>query len=42
LGQGTKSVDEYLKEMKLNMIQTNVKEDEEATIARFINGLITI
>ena len=38
MGQGTKSVDEYLKEMKLNMIQTNVEEDEEANIARFING----
>jgi hypothetical protein len=38
LSQGTKSVYEYLKEMKLNMIQTNVEEDEEATMARFMNG----
>jgi hypothetical protein len=37
LSQGTKSVDEYFKEMKLVMIQVNVKKDREATIARFMN-----
>jgi hypothetical protein len=39
LSQGTKSVDEYFKEMKLVMIQVNVKKDREATIARFMNCL---
>jgi len=39
LSQGTKSVDDYFKKMKLVMIQSNIKEDMEATMARFINGL---
>jgi hypothetical protein len=32
-------VDEYFKEMEIAMIRTNVIEDREATMARFINGL---
>ena len=39
LSQGTKNVDEYFKEMKIAMIQANVKEDKEAIMARFMNGL---
>jgi hypothetical protein len=39
LSQGTKNVDEYFKKMKLVMIQSNIEEDMEATMARFINGL---
>ena len=37
LSQGTKSVDEYFKKMKLVMIQSNIEEDMEATMARFIH-----
>jgi hypothetical protein len=32
-------VDEYFKEMEIAMIQANVIEDQEATMARFLNGL---
>jgi hypothetical protein len=39
LSQGTKNVDEYFKKMKLAMIRADVKEDREAIMARFINGL---
>ena len=39
LNQDSKSVDEYFKEMEIAMIRTNVIEDREATMARFINGL---
>jgi RNase adaptor protein for sRNA GlmZ degradation len=39
LSQSTKSVHEYFKEIKLIMIQANVKEDKETTMTRFINGL---
>jgi hypothetical protein len=39
LNQGSKSVDEYHKEMEIAMIQTNVVKDKEATMARFLNGL---
>ena len=39
LKQGTKSVEEYYKEMEIAMIRANVKEDDEQTIARFLNGL---
>ncbi|XP_062086346.1 uncharacterized protein LOC133792455 [Humulus lupulus] len=39
LNQGSKSVDEYYKEMKVAMIQANVEEDREATMARFLHGL---
>ncbi|RVX14849.1 Retrovirus-related Pol polyprotein from transposon 17.6 [Vitis vinifera] len=39
LTQGYRSVDDYHKEMKIAMIQANVEEDREATMARFLNGL---
>ena len=39
LNQGTKSVDEYFKKMKLAMIQANVEEDNKATMAKFMNEL---
>ncbi|RVW13255.1 Transposon Ty3-G Gag-Pol polyprotein [Vitis vinifera] len=32
-------VDDYHKEMEIAMIQANVEEDREATMARFLNGL---
>ncbi|KAK4706690.1 hypothetical protein R3W88_033756 [Solanum pinnatisectum] len=31
-------VDEYFKSMDMTMIQTNCMEEEEATMARFVNG----
>jgi hypothetical protein len=39
LTQGSRSVDEYFKEMEIAMIRANVIEDQEATMARFLNGL---
>ena len=36
LKQGTKSVEEYYKEMEIAMIRANVKEDDEQTMARFL------
>ncbi|KAF7802274.1 Transposon Ty3-I Gag-Pol polyprotein [Senna tora] len=41
LKQGSKSVEEYYKEMKIAMIRANINivEDREATMARFICGL---
>ena len=39
LKQGTKSVEEYYKEMEISMIRANVTEDDEQTMARFFNGL---
>ena len=39
LKQGTKSVEEYYQEMEIAMIRANVKEDDEQTMARFLNGL---
>ena len=39
LRQGNWSVDEYYKEMEVEMIRENVKEDQEATMARFLAGL---
>jgi hypothetical protein len=39
LSQGSKSVGEYFKEMKINMIRDNVSKDREATMTRFLNGL---
>ena len=32
-------MDDYHKEMEIAMIPTNVEEDREATMARFLNGL---
>ncbi|KAF7839296.1 putative gag-pol polyprotein [Senna tora] len=39
LKQGSKSVEEYYKEIEIAMIRANVLEDREATMARFICGL---
>ena len=39
LTQGSKSVDEYHKEMEIALIRANVVEDSEATMARFLHGL---
>ena len=32
-------MDDYHKEMEIDMIRANVEEDREATMARFLNGL---
>ena len=39
LTQGSRSVDEYYKEMEVSIIRANVMEDREATMARFLHGL---
>ncbi|XP_019267098.1 PREDICTED: uncharacterized protein LOC109244455 [Nicotiana attenuata] len=39
LKQGTMTVDEYFKAKDISMIQANCMEEEEATMARFFNGL---
>src|SRR3954462_1641769 len=39
LTQGTKSVEDYYKEMEIIMMRARIDEDEEHTIARFLNGL---
>jgi len=39
LNQGSRSVDEYFKEMEIAIIRSNVIEDREATMARFLNVL---
>ncbi|XP_019235260.1 PREDICTED: uncharacterized protein LOC109215615 [Nicotiana attenuata] len=39
LKQGTMTVDEYFKAMDMAMIQANCMEEEEATMARFLNDL---
>ncbi|KAL0416747.1 UNVERIFIED_CONTAM: Retrovirus-related Pol polyprotein from transposon.6 [Sesamum latifolium] len=39
LTQGSKSVDEYYKEMEIAMIRTNIIEDNETTMAHFLHGL---
>jgi hypothetical protein len=39
LTQGNQSVEDYYKEMEIAMIRADVKEDQEATMARFLNGL---
>jgi hypothetical protein len=39
LSQGTKSGDEYHKEMEITIIQANVVKDREATLTKFLNGL---
>ena len=39
LKQGTKSVEEYYKEMEIAMIRANVTEDDEQTMACFLSGL---
>ena len=39
LTQDNKGVEEYFKEMDVLMIQAKIEEDEEVTMARFLNGL---
>ena len=39
LKQGMKTVEEYYQEMEIAMVQANVKEDDEQTMACFLNGL---
>jgi hypothetical protein len=39
LTQGPRSVEDYYKEMEVAMIQANVEEDREVTMARFLSGL---
>ncbi|KAJ8753022.1 hypothetical protein K2173_008809 [Erythroxylum novogranatense] len=39
LTQGSKSVEDYHKEMEIVMIRANIVEDPEATMARFLSGL---
>ncbi|GKV46464.1 hypothetical protein SLEP1_g53445 [Rubroshorea leprosula] len=39
LTQGSKSVEDYHKEMEIAMVKANVEEDKEATMARFLHGL---
>jgi hypothetical protein len=39
LTQGTKSVEEYYKEMQLTMMRLKLEEKKEQTLARFFNGL---
>ena len=39
LTQGYRSVDDYHKEIEIVMIQANVEEDRESTMARFFNGM---
>ncbi|RDY03818.1 hypothetical protein CR513_12547, partial [Mucuna pruriens] len=39
LTQGSMSVDDYYKEIEIAMTRANVKENREATMARFIGGL---
>ncbi|XP_010546474.1 PREDICTED: uncharacterized protein LOC104818554 [Tarenaya hassleriana] len=39
LVQGSRSVEEYYKEMEMLMIRTNIEEDREETMERFIGGL---
>ena len=39
LRQGSRSVEDYYKEMEMAMIRADVEEDREATMARFLLGL---
>ncbi|KAK8656988.1 hypothetical protein V6N13_098922 [Hibiscus sabdariffa] len=41
LKQGNRSVEDYFKEMEKAMMHANIKEDREATMAHFLNGLNT-
>jgi hypothetical protein len=41
LKQGSKSVDDYFKEMELLLIRSGIREDEESKLARFLHGLNT-
>ncbi|KAH9801845.1 hypothetical protein KPL71_001176 [Citrus sinensis] len=37
--QGSRSVEDYYKEMEIIMIRANIEEEREATMARFLHGL---
>ncbi|KAL2247833.1 UNVERIFIED_CONTAM: hypothetical protein Sindi_2635600 [Sesamum indicum] len=37
--QGSKNADEYYKEMEISIIRTNIIEDTEATMARFMGSM---
>uniref|UniRef100_A0ACD6A0B6 Uncharacterized protein n=1 Tax=Avena sativa TaxID=4498 RepID=A0ACD6A0B6_AVESA len=39
LSQGTKTVEEYFKQMEINMIRANIEEHDEQTMAHFFIGL---
>ncbi|GKV06999.1 hypothetical protein SLEP1_g18811 [Rubroshorea leprosula] len=39
LTQGSKSIEDYHKEMEIAMVRANVEEDRKATMARFLHGL---
>ena len=39
LYKGSKSVDDYYKEILINLIRANIEETNEATMDRFFNGL---
>lgn len=39
LKQGTKTVEEFYKEMELTMMRANIQEPEKQTIARYFHGL---
>ena len=39
LSQGSKTVDEYYRDIELAMMRANVDEDDEATMARFMGDL---
>ncbi|XP_071914048.1 uncharacterized protein [Coffea arabica] len=40
LTQGSMTVEDYFKEMEMSMMQSDVLEDEEAIMARFLGGLL--
>jgi hypothetical protein len=37
--QGHKSVEEYQKDLKVDLIKSNLVKEEEVIISRFLNGL---
>ncbi|GKV12424.1 hypothetical protein SLEP1_g23565 [Rubroshorea leprosula] len=39
LTQGSRSIEDYHKEMEITMVRANVEEDREAKMARFLHGL---
>ncbi|KAG9454331.1 hypothetical protein H6P81_007235 [Aristolochia fimbriata] len=39
LNQGSKSVEDYHKEMEMLLIKANIEEDRDVTMARFLGGL---
>ncbi|KAL4269528.1 hypothetical protein GQ457_HM001690 [Hibiscus cannabinus] len=41
LKHGSRSVEDYFKEMEIAMMRANIEEDREAMMARFLNGLNT-